>query len=105
VRAGERRPVGTVALSDPDWERRSAELGFWVVPAERDEGLATRAAALVLGWAFRELRFRELALTIEPGNEASFAVARKLGAEPTGEILTEQLRGEEYRLERWVLRP
>jgi RimJ/RimL family protein N-acetyltransferase len=105
VREGENVPLGTVALSDPDWKARRASLGYWLMRGERGAGLATRGCALARDWAFGELGLQELEVSIETGNDASFGVARRLGADDTGEQVTESLHGEEMVLARWVLRP
>lgn len=103
VTAG-RQVVGNVAVSDPVWKERRAWLGWWLIAAHRGKGYATRAAALVRDWALAELPLDELRLQIEPGNEDSAALARRLGAEPTGEQATAELHGETHVLGIWVIR-
>ena len=104
TRAGDDRSVGTVSLSDPDWADRRASLGCWLIAAERGKGLGKRATALMSDWALGELGLDRLELEIEPGNESSSALARSLGAEPTGQRRTRERHGEAHELDLWALR-
>ena len=104
TRAGDNRALGTVSVSDPVREEKRAALGYWVIAPERRKGLAARGAALARDWAFGELGFEELELEIEPGNEGSAALARKLGAEPTGEQRMGELHGVTHVLDLWRIR-
>jgi RimJ/RimL family protein N-acetyltransferase len=65
--------IGLVARQE--W---MAEIGYWIVPAFRNRGLASRALELLSAWA-AEVGFARLQLTIFPGNEASARVAAKAG--------------------------
>ena len=55
-----------------------AEIGYWIAPAFRGRGIATRALELLSRWA-EDVGFARLQLTIFPGNEASARVAAKAG--------------------------
>ncbi|MET8422802.1 GNAT family N-acetyltransferase [Nocardia sp. NPDC004860] len=75
--------VGMIGLTVPNRRRDedTAEIGFWLTPAARGEGLMTRAALLVTavgldpaGLAFERLEWRAFV-----GNHASAAVARRAG--------------------------
>ena len=105
TRAGDSRALGTVSLSDPVWDERRASLGYWLIASERGQGLATRAVALVRDWAFGELGLEELDLEIDPANEPSAALARRVGGEATGEKRTRELHGATHVLDRWRVRP
>ena len=104
TRAGDNRAVGTVAVSDPVWDERRAWLGWWLVAAERGKGLATRAVTLVRDWAFADLGLEQLDVEIEQGNEASIALARRVGAEPIGETRIVELHGAAHELALWRIR-
>ncbi len=47
--------VGEVGLADIDPEPGTAEIGWWVAPSHRGNGLASEAANLVAEWAVEEL--------------------------------------------------
>ena len=55
-----------------------AEIGYWMAPSFRNQGIATRALDLISTWA-EEVGFARLQLTIIPGNESSRGVAEKAG--------------------------
>ena len=103
TRAGDARALGTVSISDPHWDEKRASLGYWVIAPERRKGLAERGVGLARDWAFGELGLEQLHLEIEPGNEGSATLARKLGAEPTGEQRIGELHGATHVLDLWVI--
>jgi RimJ/RimL family protein N-acetyltransferase len=55
-----------------------AQIGYWIAPAARRRGLATRAVILLTRWLF-ELGAARVFLTIVADNEASVAVALRAG--------------------------
>lgn len=61
-----------------------AEVAYWVSPAARRRGIATRALRLVSRWALDELGLERLWLEIEPGNVASHRVAERNGFQREG---------------------
>ena len=70
--------LGSVSL-DLFAARQAAEIGYWVRREARRRGVALAAARLVVDWAFAELRVERLELLTYPGNEASQALAGRLG--------------------------
>jgi RimJ/RimL family protein N-acetyltransferase len=68
---------GSVYAVDLDQGR--AAVGFWLAPASRGRGIATRASRLMAGWAFEELDIARVELTCGPDNEASQRVAVRCG--------------------------
>ena len=98
------RAIGTVAVSDPVWAEKRAALGYWLVKSARGKGIATRAVTLARDWALGELGLEVLELEIEPANEGSVALARRLGAEPTGAQRTGELHGVTHVLDLWEIR-
>jgi RimJ/RimL family protein N-acetyltransferase len=88
--------VGEVGLADIDPAGRSAEVGWWVAPAHRRQGIATAAARLVSVWAVTELCVDSVVAVCHLGNPASAAVARGAGF-----VLDGTVDG----VERWRCRP
>lgn len=80
------RILGSIALSKIDWANASADLGYWVVKAARNQGHARRAASLVIRWAFDELRLERIQLLCDPANIASQRVADALGFQLEGHL-------------------
>ena len=70
--------LGSVSL-DLFADRQAAEIGYWVKKEARRRGVALGAARLVIDWAFEELGVERLEILMYPGNEASQALAGKLG--------------------------
>lgn len=52
-----------------------AELGWWVGPDHRRQGVATRAVVLFAGWLRQQLEFEELFAEVDGENPASIWVA------------------------------
>jgi RimJ/RimL family protein N-acetyltransferase len=77
--AGDDALLGSVIVHSLDRRHRRAELGYWLVPAARGRGLATRALGLALAWMFEELGLERAEIETEPDNLASRALARRLG--------------------------
>lgn len=78
------------------------ELGWVLRPQARGRGIATEAARALLDWGFEELPVPYVTAMIRPGNEASIAVAERLGMSPSRE---DELRGDEvvvYSIDREV---
>ena len=71
--------AGMVLLHSLDERHRHCEVGFWLVPAARGIGLATRAVRLVVSWAFEELDVLRVEMTSTPDNAGVFALAERLG--------------------------
>ena len=61
------------------------ELGWVLRPEARGRGVATEAARALLDWGFAELPVPYVTAMIRPGNEASIAVAERLGMAPRRE--------------------
>jgi RimJ/RimL family protein N-acetyltransferase len=71
--------AGMVMLHSLDEHHRRCEVGFWLVPAARGQGLGARAVALAVSWAFAALDLLRVEMTTTPDNAAVFALARRLG--------------------------
>lgn len=56
-----------------------AEIGYWLAPAARGAGIATRALRLVRDWSFDVTGLVRLELFTHPANEASGRVALRAG--------------------------
>jgi RimJ/RimL family protein N-acetyltransferase len=73
-------PVGMVGLFGLRDGDGTARLGYWVVAARRQRGLATAAARRLADWGFTELQLAAIHIDREVGNRASARLAEKLGA-------------------------
>ncbi|MEO6030176.1 MAG: GNAT family protein [Candidatus Binatia bacterium] len=71
--------VGTIGLHYVEWFDRSAELGYWVASGAEGRGYVTRAARLVLEFAFGTVGLHRVVVRCAVGNERSARVAERLG--------------------------
>ncbi|MFF3323644.1 GNAT family N-acetyltransferase [Streptomyces sp. NPDC002889] len=71
--------LGRVALRGMNLDDGVAECAYWVLPASRRAGVASRALSTVSAWALDEAGFHRLELDHSTRNEASCRVAAKSG--------------------------
>lgn len=62
------------------------EVGYWLAPAARGRGVATRAVRLVVRWAFETLGLERVEASTVVGNVASERVVARVGFEPVGVV-------------------
>lgn len=99
--------VGGVLFRTMDVEQGNAEAGCWLEPSAVGKGLVTRAARVIIDWAVEERGIHRVEWLVSAENEASIAVARRLGMTKDG-VLRESYayRGKRHDMEVWsVLAP
>ncbi|MFI7442907.1 GNAT family N-acetyltransferase [Nonomuraea indica] len=99
--------VGGVLFRTMDVAQGVAETGCWLEPSAAGRGLVTRAARVIIDWAVEERGIHRVEWRVSSANEASIAVARRLGMTRDG-VLRESFRhrGELQDIEVWsVLAP
>lgn len=79
IRRSDGSLIGSFGLKRTDWRARTTEIGYWVAPWARGEGLAPEAVTAVANWLLLEQGFERLILRAAPGNVASQRVAEKAG--------------------------
>lgn len=80
IELGANRFVGLGSLSEKDVDGQlDIELGYFLLPAFWRKGYAGEAARRVVRFGFAQLGQPSLIAMIDPHNEASLAVARRLG--------------------------
>lgn len=91
-------PLGAIGLHARDATMR--EVGFWMAPWARGQGIMTDAVRLVCGWGFTELGLGRIEWLANVGNNASRRVAQKVGFTMEGTMRARLLhRGE--RVDGW----
>ncbi|MEE2944824.1 MAG: GNAT family N-acetyltransferase [Pseudomonadota bacterium] len=70
---------GQVAINHGPWFPEK-ELGWMLYPSAEGKGIAYEAAKAMLDWAFSDGGLETLVSYIDPDNERSIALAKKLGA-------------------------
>lgn len=99
--------LGGVLFRTMDIAHGTAEAGCWLEPSAVGRGLVTRAARAIIDWAVEERGIHRVEWHASAANEASLAVARRLGMVRDG-VLRESYvyRGERHDMEVWsVLAP
>lgn len=73
-----RRLVGVIELQalPPD---RAGEIGYWLAPAARGQGLMTRATRALVDHGFDALGLHRIQIRCATGNRASRAIPERLG--------------------------
>ncbi|MGP3962226.1 GNAT family N-acetyltransferase [Nonomuraea sp. 3N208] len=99
--------VGGVLFRTMDVEHGTAEAGCWLEPSAVGKGLVTRATRVIIDWAVEERGIHRVEWQASAENQASIAVARRLGMTRDG-VLRESYphRGKRHDMEVWsVLAP
>lgn len=71
--------LGANGLHDIRRSTRSAEIGYWIRSDQAGKGLATESSAILLRFAFEDLRVHRVVLRAAVDNVGSIKVAEKLG--------------------------
>ncbi|WP_406455884.1 GNAT family N-acetyltransferase [Streptomyces sp. NBC_01622] len=71
--------LGRTVLRGLDFDDGTAVVAYWVLPAARDAGVASRGLAALSTWALDEIGFHRLELDHSTRNHASCRVATKSG--------------------------
>lgn len=101
---GERGGVGSVGYWERPWKGETVyEIGWGVLPAYQGKGVATSAAAAVIGTARAQNRHRFVHAFPSVANRASNAICRKLGFTLVGECDFEYPPGRVMRCNDWRL--
>ena len=79
-----RVPAGFAGGADLKLHDNRWNVSYFVHPAHRGRGIATRALRLVCGWAFDDLGLDAVSTRVRAGNAASLRVLAKVGFRPTG---------------------
>jgi ribosomal-protein-alanine N-acetyltransferase len=77
-------PLGWVSLRISERSRSTAEIGYSVVRAYRDRGIATEAVAALVNEGFRHVQLKRMRAYCVPENLSSRAVLRRNGFEDEG---------------------
>lgn len=99
--------AGGVLFRTMDLDEGNAEAGCWLEPSAVGRGLVTRAARVIIDWAVEERGIHRVEWLVSAANQASIAVARRLGMTKEGVLRAYYPRGgERHDVEVWsVLAP
>ncbi len=76
--------VGNVNLHSIDQKNGTFFISFYFLSRERKKGYASNAVALIVYYAFNELRLNKLNVCVNEGNEDSAKLIKKIGCKPEG---------------------
>jgi [ribosomal protein S5]-alanine N-acetyltransferase len=82
----EGEPLGWISLRTSETNRRVAEIGYSVVRAHRNKGIASEAVAALIEEGFRRVQLLEIRAYCLPENVSSRAVLRRNGFEDEGTL-------------------
>jgi RimJ/RimL family protein N-acetyltransferase len=98
VRDAERDDVlGAIGIRWIDRRNGVGEAGYWVAPAARGRGVATRALCLVARWALTDVAARRLQLRADELNEPSKRVAENAGFRREGVLRSSHYNARQNR--------
>jgi RimJ/RimL family protein N-acetyltransferase len=90
--------IGFAGFVQLELDRQEGEIGYVIASAARGRGVAGRAVALLTRWGFDVLGLQRIELRIDPANEPSARVARRVGYRHEGTLrnlyFKEGLRGD-----------
>ncbi|MFI5914718.1 GNAT family N-acetyltransferase [Dactylosporangium sp. NPDC051541] len=96
--------VGGTMFVSFDAEAGNAEIGVWLEPAGQGRGLVTKAARVLIDYAFTTRGLRRVEWHCRTDNAASSAVARRLGMRLDGVLRQSYLyKGVRHDTEIWSL--
>jgi ribosomal-protein-serine acetyltransferase len=71
--------AGAIGLYDVDWVSRNGQIGYWLAPEARGQGLMTRACEALTRYAFTGLALHRLEIRCVVENHKSRAIPERLG--------------------------
>ena len=78
--------VGLVWINLSAIDAATGSVGYWLLPASRGRGFATRAVRLLVPWAGRIMSLDRIRLVTQSANERSRAVATRSGFRAVGTV-------------------
>lgn len=78
------RTCGAIDLKHTDWRGLVTEIGYWIAPWARGDGLAGRASRVLSTWALHDQGMERVVIRTATGNAASRRVALAAGFRSEG---------------------
>jgi RimJ/RimL family protein N-acetyltransferase len=81
--------LGGSGFHAPDWTTPKAEIGYFLLPPARGQGLATEAVRLLVHYAFDHMGVNRVWATCDADNAGSCSVLRRAGVPEEGRMRAE----------------
>jgi ribosomal-protein-serine acetyltransferase len=88
--------VGVIGFSRLDWANRSASLGYWLASSAQGRGIATRATASLVDYAFGVWKLHRIEIRAGVENVRSRRVPERLGFREEGVLREAERIGDRY---------
>lgn len=82
--------LGGSGFHEPDWEAPKAEIGYFLLPTARGQGLATEVVRLLVHYAFEQMQLNRVGSTCDANNRSSANVLRRAGLIEEGTMRAER---------------
>ncbi|MFS8082427.1 MAG: GNAT family N-acetyltransferase [Ginsengibacter sp.] len=92
----EKIAVGGVCLLRPDWTNNVCEIGYELLPKYQRQGIMVEAVKILMDFATSILKFDSIEAHIQPLNDRSSTLARKLGFSKIKEMKIKEINFEIY---------
>lgn len=92
----EEQIAGVAGLVKVDYRHHEAELGYWLSEPLQGQGIISKSCRVLLHYAFADLCLNRVVLKTMPANQASRAVAQRLGLTFEGQLRQAFLYQETY---------
>ena len=84
--AGSDEYLGNVLLHSFEWDARSCEIGYWLLPGARGRGVSARAARLLATWTIESLGIDRIEALVDFDNTASLRSIERAGFTREGQL-------------------
>ncbi len=81
--------LGGSGFHAPDWKTPKAEIGYFLLPPARGQGLASEVVRLLVHYAFERMELNRVWSSCDANNNASTNVLRRAGLTEEGTMRTE----------------
>ena len=92
----EKIAVGGVCLLRPDWTNNVCEIGYELLPEYQRKGIMVEAVKILMDFATNILKFDSIEACIQPLNDRSISLAKKLGFTKIKEMKIQEIKFDIY---------
>lgn len=71
--------LGAIGFASFDWTAKATEIGYWIDKREEGKGIVSRAARVLIDYAFNNLEINRIEIRCAAGNTRSAAIPERFG--------------------------